>query len=243
MKLIHSNKQKQIEKEYKIDEQEDNNFQELDLSSVTDEEEREKKLKEKAKEGQFLTFKQFLKDKELKQQDQIDVEPDKKSKVKPQKEKPINNKRFEEEKQAPDEDMVKVNESIVNSESNATEELDFSNHDRSFERHPLEIDHTSKIDEDSIRMSKNTLRQIKVKKRSRSSGPIGRSFVYVDTQSIAQIKRIQKTKNFLKALKEFFRKQYNNLKEWWNREGEDSSEEEMDERFKRSKSLNNSKGC
>ena len=224
----------QIEKQYNIDKQNDSNYQELDLSSVTDDEERERKLKEKAKEGQFLTFKQFLKDKKLKQEEE--KVPDKKSKTKPAKEKPINSKRFDEEvKQAPEDDMVKVNESIVNSESDKTEELDFSNHDRSFDKHPLEIDHVSKIDEDSIRMSKNTLRQIKVKKRSRSSGPIGRSFAYVDTQSIAE-KGIKKTKNFLKAIKEFLMKQYHNIKEWWNREDEDS-EEEMDERFKRSKSL------
>lgn len=205
------------------------------------------KLAELAKEGQFLTFKKFLKDKhekvaqetkskKVKSQPKVIKNETKLEKVqKLEKPQNIEEDKYElqndenQEVHHLDEDMVKIRESkLEQSEGEDTEELDFSNNDRSFDKHPLEIEHDGKIEEDSIRMSKSTLRNIKVKKRARSTGPLGRTPVYVDTQSMAK-KSLQKAKKFIHSLRLFFAKHLRHLKEWWNK---DTSSEKIAKRSK-----------
>jgi hypothetical protein len=209
-----------FEEAEKVVEQQEKELQarEIELSSATDEEERERRAQQREQEGKFVTFKKFLDDKQGKEG--ATGKP-KVEKSKQQKDDEVVLR--ESKQQFEDGKLEEVKE--VQEESDIDDELDFTNKNRSFDKHPLEQLHDSKLDEEDeedIRMSKSTLRQIKVKKRNRSEGPPGRSYAYFNARSLAE-KGVTKLSSLLSRFKQFLSEKYHNLKNWVFVEDEEPS--------------------
>ena len=184
----------------------------IDLSSVTDDEVREQNMKNKENEGKTVTFKKFLHDKrpsqpksqKLKSAIKNSLEQEDQVMMRESHPAPIQElSPYEEEKETP-----QVEESDID------DELDFTNKNRSFDKHPLEGSYDSKVEEDDIRMSKNTLRQIKVKTRNRSQGPPGRTFAYFDARDLAQ-RSMTRLGNLFSRFRKFLGDKYENLYNWY----------------------------
>ncbi|CAI2387733.1 unnamed protein product [Moneuplotes crassus] len=146
--------------------------------------------------------------------------PKKKKKPKALQQSPLESSQEVQEEQLHKEES-KIPEEPEEEESEIEEELDFKEENRSFEDHPLDEQHNSEItEEEEIRMSKSTLRQIKVKKRNRSAGPPGRAPVYLDANSYAS-QSMKKLGKLWKRFKDFLNRRYENIKEWITAEEED----------------------
>jgi hypothetical protein len=179
-----------------------NKAQELELSSATDEEERDRNFAEREKKGKFVTFKQFMVDKNISQDH---TNNDDVVKIRHSSPKKILEKVPEE---------PEIEHENEEEESEIEEELDFTNNNRSFEKHPVEAHHNSDVEDDqSVRMSSSTMRNIKSRKRNRSTGPVGRSVAYVDAHSIAE-QSANKISKFFKWIGRYIHDRYVHLKEW-----------------------------
>ena len=202
------------EKHQPVHDSQGNTLDDLELSSITDDDEREQKMKEKEEEGKFLTFKRFMNNKKQSESKDEDVVLHRESKPEPE----VYNIQIVEEEEEHE------------LESDITDELDFSNQNRSFDKHPLDISHDSKIEEESIRMSRTTLRTIKDRK-NKSEGPIGRTFAYLDARSMTQ-SSLTKIGSFLRRLRTYISENYTSLKEW-------ITSEKAEQKKRKSKSVPN----
>ena len=160
-KQLASNDAFRIAKQLELEDEQNENKNknkavELDLSNITDEEEREKRRKEN--NGHFVSFKEYMNTKVNNQQEDKDDEVNlRESKPEIEKESPKIKQNTQEETKQSKNNKFEPSLEVIDEEPN------FENRNRSFPRHPLDESHDSKIEEESIRMSKSTLRQIKSK--------------------------------------------------------------------------------
>ncbi|CAI2372915.1 unnamed protein product [Moneuplotes crassus] len=97
-------------------------------------------------------------------------------------------------------------------ESDIEDDLDFSSHNRSFEKHPLEESHDSETTEEEVGLEIVERKESK-KIRNKSTEPIGRSHIYIDANSYAR-QGAQKCTKFYQTLSQFLSQKYQNFQQF-----------------------------